>query len=280
LVPVTVSVNAAPPAIAEVEFIDASVGAGLLIVNANPLDVPPPGVGVETVTVAVPPDAMSAASIPACKLVPETNVVARAVPFHCTVEEVMKFAPVTVSVNAAPPAVAEFVLKDVIVGAGLLIVNANPLDVPPPGVGVATVTIAVPALAMSAAVIAACRLVRETNVVARAVPFHCTVEEDRKFAPVTVSVNADPPAMVEFALKDVIVGAGSLIVNGNPLEMPPPGVGLETVTVPIPPAATSAAVMAACKVVLETNVVVRALPFHSTVEDAMKFAPVTVSMKP
>jgi hypothetical protein len=279
-VPVTVSVNAGPPATAEVVFKDAIVGAGLLVVNANPLDVPPPGVGLDTVTIAVPPEAISPAGIAACKLVLETKVVVRAPAFHCTVDVGTKFVPVTVRVNAPPPAMAEFVLKDAIVGAGLLVVNANPLDVPPPGVGLDTVTIAVPAVAMSAAVIAACRLVLETNLVVRAVPFHCTVEGDMKFVPVTVSVNAPPPAMVEFALKDVIVGAGSVIVNGNPLDMPPPGVGLETVTIPVPPAATSAAVMAACKLVLETNVVVRPLPLNSTVEDATKFAPVTVSVKP
>jgi hypothetical protein len=43
----------------------------------------------------------------ACKLVLETKVVVRALPFHWIVEEETKLDPVTVSVNAAPPAVAE-----------------------------------------------------------------------------------------------------------------------------------------------------------------------------
>ena len=133
-----VSVNAAPPAMAELGFKDAIVGAGLLTANASPLDVPPPGAGVETVTVTVPPVAMSAAVIAACKVVPETNVVVRAIPFHCTVEEDTKLEPVTVSVNAAPPAAAELGFKDAIVGAGLLIVKVNALLVPPPGLGVET----------------------------------------------------------------------------------------------------------------------------------------------
>ena len=44
---------------------------------------------------------------------------------------------------------------EVSVGAGLFTVNVLAADVPPPGVGVKTVTEAVPALAMSAAVICA-----------------------------------------------------------------------------------------------------------------------------
>ena len=37
--------------------------------------------------------------------------------------------------------------------------------------------------------------------------------------------------------------------------------------------------MAACKLVLETKLVARAVPFHSTVEDDTKFVPVTVNVK-
>jgi hypothetical protein len=110
---------------------------------------------------------------------------------------------------------------------------------------------------------AACKLVLERNVVVRGAPFHCTIEEDRKFVPVTVSVNGAPPTMAEPGVKEPIVGSGFLvIVKVNALEVPPPGVGVETVTVAVPAAAMSAAVMAACKLVLETNVVVRGLPFH------------------
>jgi len=52
------------------------------------------------------------------------------------------------------------------------------------------------------------------------------------------------------------------MVNDSPLLVPPPGVGFITVTVAVPAVAMSAAVMAACKLVLETKVVVRALAFH------------------
>jgi hypothetical protein len=262
-VPATVTVKPGSPANAEFGFSDATVGVGLFTVKVKVVEAPPAGAGVETATMFVPPVAMSAPVMAARKVVLDTNVVVRAPAFHRTVEDGTKFVPVTVSANAAPPASAEFGFKDAIVGAGLLIVYANPLDVPPPGAGVETVTIAVPPAAMSAAVIAACKLVPETNVVARALPFHCTVEADTKLVPVTVNVNAAPPAVAEFVLKDAIVGAALLMLNANPVDVPPPGAGVETVTIPVPPAATSAAVMAACKLVLDTNVVLRALPFHS-----------------
>jgi hypothetical protein len=76
-------------------------------------------------------------------------------PFQFTVEPETKAVPFTVSVNPAPPAVAEVGLRPVVVRTALLIVKVWALEVPPPGAGFATVTEAVPAVAMSAAVIAA-----------------------------------------------------------------------------------------------------------------------------
>jgi hypothetical protein len=63
----------------------------------------------------------------------------------------MKFVPLTVSVNAAPPVVADDGASELIVGTGFVlpeIVNVALLDVPPPGVGLVTVTPAVPAVVM------------------------------------------------------------------------------------------------------------------------------------
>jgi hypothetical protein len=77
----------------------------------------------------------------------------------------MKLLPVTVSVKADPPAVAEDGLNDVATGTGLLtalIVKVNPDDVPPPGVGLKTVTVAVPAVAIIAAVMGAVSVVPDT----------------------------------------------------------------------------------------------------------------------
>jgi len=217
LVPVTVSVNAAPPASRVVGFIDVAVGTGLPMVNMSAPEVPPPGVGFTTVTDAVPFVAMSAAVMAACRLVLETNVVVRGLPFHCTVEEEMKPVPVTVSVNAAPPARALLGFSDVAVGAGLLMVNVSALEVPPPGVGVITVTDAVPAFAISADVMAACKLVLEPKVVVRGLPFHWTVEEETKLLPVTVSANAAPPADTELGFNAPVASEGTgLLVEPEP----------------------------------------------------------------
>jgi hypothetical protein len=102
---------------------------------------------------------MSVAGIDAVNCVAETNVVVRSPPFHRTTEFVTKLVPFTVNINATPPAVAELGTSPLVVGTGLLlalIVNVCALEVPPPGVGLNTVTDAVPAIAMSVARIAAC----------------------------------------------------------------------------------------------------------------------------
>jgi hypothetical protein len=150
----------------------------------------------------------------------------------------------------------------VMIGGGSLIVNVKGADIPPPGVGLDTVITAVPAALTSAAVIAARKVILETKVVARAVPFHCTVEDDTKFVPVTVNVKLGSPANAEFGFSETAVGAGLLTVKVNEPEVPPPGTGLDTLTMFVPPVARSAEVMAACNVVLETKVVVRAPAFH------------------
>ena len=65
------------------------------------------------------------------------KVVVRPLPFHCTTEPLIKFVPFTVRVKAAPPADALLGVSPLRVGTALLIVNAKPLDVPPPGAGLA-----------------------------------------------------------------------------------------------------------------------------------------------
>ena len=88
-----------------------------------------------------------------------------------------KFDPFTASVKAAPPAVALEGESEVRAGTGLgtvvvLIVKASAFEVPPPGAGFTTVTCAVPAVAMSAAVMAAVNWLLVKNVVVRLDPFH------------------------------------------------------------------------------------------------------------
>ena len=179
--PLTVRVNAGPPTIALAGLRVAIVGAGLLIEKVAVLDVPPPGAGLKTVTFAVPAVAMSVAGMLAVSRVSLTYVVVRSLPFQRRTEPLTKFVPLTVRANAEPPAMALAGLRLVIVGAGLLIEKVAALDVPPPGAGLKTVTLADPAVAMSAAGMLAERWVSLTYVVTRSLPFQRTTEPLTKF---------------------------------------------------------------------------------------------------
>src|SRR5213593_2623569 len=105
-----------PPGATVVVF-TVSVGGGS-IVKDNAFDVPPPGAGVCTVICAVPLDARSLAAIDARSCVALENVVGRGAPFHCMTDAVTKPLPLTVSVNAAPPAAVWVGNNDEATGAG------------------------------------------------------------------------------------------------------------------------------------------------------------------
>jgi hypothetical protein len=120
---------------------------------------------------------------------------------------VVKFVPFTVKVNPVAPAVIEVGEMLVSVGARLMVNTAA--DVVPPTV--VTVTLTVPELAIPEAGTAAWSSVALTYVVDSAVPPQFTVEPEVKFVPVTVSVNAAPPAIAEAGEMLVSVGA-TLIV--------------------------------------------------------------------
>ena len=90
----------------------------------------------------------------------------------------------------------------------LTTVKLSVLEAPPPGAGLKTVTLAAPADATSATVIAAVSRVLLTKVVERSLPFHLTAEALMKLVPVTVSVNAALLAAIPFGLKLASVGAG------------------------------------------------------------------------
>src|SRR4029450_12271132 len=127
-------------------------------------------------TVAVPAVTTSDAAIDACNCVPLTNVVGRVAPFQRTTDALANPLPVTVTVNAAAPAVTPEGDTDTTLGTGFAIVNAKLPDVPPPGAGVNTDTCAGPPVAISAPSIAAWSSVELTNVVIRFAPFHRTTD--------------------------------------------------------------------------------------------------------
>jgi hypothetical protein len=68
-------------------------------------------------------------------------------------------------------------------------------------------------------------------------------------------------------------------VNGTALDVPPPGVGLNTVTEAVLAAATFVAGTVACTLLDVTKVVVRPTPFHFTTDVGTNPAPLTVSVK-
>src|SRR2546427_7669101 len=118
------------------------------------------------------------------------------------------------------------------------------------------------------------------KVVGRAAPFHRTADVATKPLPLTVRVKSTPPAVTLLGASEPSVGAGLLIVKARAAEVPPPGAGVSTVTWAVPAVAISPAAMAAWSWVLLTKVVVRAVPFHCTRDDATKLLPLTVSVKP
>jgi len=180
------------------------------IVNVCEFDVPPHG--VTTVTEAVPALAMRAAGTVAVSCVAETNAVVSAVPFQFTVEPETKLVPFAVSVNCGPPAVAQFGLTELSVGAAL-IVNVAAVDVAPAHVGFATAMEAVPALAIRGADTVAVSCVEETKVVVSGVPFQFTVEPLTKLVPFTVKVNPAPPAVAQVGLSELMVGLALMVIT-------------------------------------------------------------------
>lgn len=135
---------------------------------------PPPGVGLNTVTVAVPTVATSEAGTEAVIEVALTNVVVSGIPFQFTTEVLTKLVPISMSVKAELPAPAELGASEVSVGEGLLIVKVCADDVPPLGAALKTVTMALPARAMSEAGTVAVTEVPLTNVVTSGTPFQST----------------------------------------------------------------------------------------------------------
>src|SRR3989344_623623 len=210
-------------------------------VNDWALEVPPPGVGLNTVTLNVPALARSVAGIVAVSLVAETYVVVLFDPAHLTIEVGMNLAPLTVNVKPAGPAIFDDGEIVWIIGTGFPVtVKVLALEVPPPGVGLNTVTLNVPALARSVAGIVAVSLVAETYVVVLFDPAHLTMDVGMNLVPLTVRVNPRLPLTFDVGEIVWIIGTGfPVTVKVLALEVPPPGVGLNTVTLNVPALARS-----------------------------------------
>ena len=147
--PLTLSEKAAPPAatLLGTKEVTAGIGndVGTVIVKVSELEVV---TELDTVTLAVPREAVSARVMAAVSCVPLTNVVTRGEPFQFTTLSLVKIVPVaavTVSVN---PTGLQYGVEAICVVSAESVEIVRPeivnemggLEVPPPGVGVNTVT--------------------------------------------------------------------------------------------------------------------------------------------
>src|ERR1035441_9558526 len=150
----------------------------------------------------------------------------------------------------------------VTVGVRRAMVKASAFDVAP---SPATVTLAVPAVAMRAAGTLAVNWEALTNVVASGAPFHCTLELAVKPAPVTVRVKAAPPGAAALGLRLAREAAGVVEMDSTS-SLEETGPSLKTLILALPGAAIKAADTSAVTCVALTRVVGRAAPFRSEYE--------------
>lgn len=127
--------------------------AELLIAMDAPLDVPPPGAGVNALTARLPAIAWSATVNDDSNCVELMKVVGRASPLTCTTVEGTKFAPVTViGVAVVVPVETRFGVTLIDPGAGFFTANETAGVLPPPGPGFVATIEREPAVARSAEV--------------------------------------------------------------------------------------------------------------------------------
>jgi hypothetical protein len=195
-------------------------------------------------------------------------VVLRAVLFHINTVPETNPLPVTVRMNAAPPAVTPPGDDPDMVGGGAVIGKLNGAVNNPFW---ETVIETAPAVAIRAEGTAAVNTVELTKVVARGVPtvaaFHLTTAPVTKLAPLTVKVNAEPPAAADAGDKEEIVGgvAPLVTVNWRVCDIPPKLTLLfPTKTGNWPAVVSNDAGTAAERVVELTYVVARFHPFNTT----------------
>ena len=285
MLPLIVRMNAGPPAVAEVGLTPVALGTGftVVILNMTGLEIPPPGRGLKTVTVALSGLTMSLADIEAVSRVALPNIVDRFEPFQRTTDAETKLLPLTMREKDAPPAKAELGLRPVIFGTGFeaVIVKATELEIPPPGEGLKTVTAALPALAMSPAGMEAVNWLALPKVVERFEPFQRTTDEEMKLLPFTVRVKAAPLAAAEVGVMPVTFGTGfaAVIVNVTEFEIPPPGDGLKTVKAALPALPMSPAGIEAVNWLALPKVVERFEPFQRNSDVGIKPLPLTVRVK-
>jgi hypothetical protein len=213
----------------------------------------PLGTGFVTVTVTFATAAMSAGEIDAVSPFVPTKVLVRGLPFHCTTEQGNKLLPFTERMKAAPPAAALEGASEPIDGTGkdvgAVIIKGRELEL---ATELETKTFTVPREAASAYVMAAVSCVPLTNVVGRGEPFQFTTVSLVKIVPVAAFTVRVKPVALQYGVEAIGIEvveveaesdamARGEIVNEIAADVPPPGVGVNTVTGTDPAADTSVA---------------------------------------
>jgi len=208
-------------------------------VNVNAGLVPPPGAGFVTVTDIGP--AVFGSDGTVASSVDPFSVVVSTTPLNVICDDATKPVPNTVKVNGPLPAASIAGERLVITGDGLLaddaIVNVADGLVPPPGGGLITVTSTVPVTFGSDGTVAVsvpliCKVVPSCS------PPKLTCDAATKPDPLTIRVNDPLPSGKVDGEMLLITGEGFVvdddIVKLTAELVPPPGVGLITVTCTVP----------------------------------------------
>ena len=127
-------------------------------------------------------------------------------------------SPVTTEMELVPAGKSDLRIETE--EAGFVTSRNVSFEVPPPGVGFVTVTVAVVDLAMSVARISTFNCDPLTNVVTRALPFHFTIEPDTNPVPFTVSVNPVLPGLMTFGTKGSLISGVGFAVSVAALPFP------------------------------------------------------------
>ena len=133
--------------------------------------------------------------------------------------------------------------------------------------------------AKSDAKIEAVNCVELTDSVTRLTLFQYTVAPLTKLLPLIVKVKATPPRTTWLGLRELIDGSGFCTTTGILFEVPPPGLGVDTVIGTLADGlARSDAGSVTLSCVLLTYVVERLDPFHAATELITKLLPDTVRL--
>lgn len=197
--------------------------------------------------------------------------------------------PVTVSITGdVPPATAPTGERVVMAGMGFTTDTGSVFEFPPFGGagggagGLRILTSRVPPLATSAVPRSTkIEVELKTPVVQPAVPMQVmpltiASEVETKFSPPTVITGEELPATTVCGFSESMWGTGvafGVMVKVTCPDVPPPGDGVKTTTVDVPGFCTSAAGTVACNCSWLRKIVIRVVPFQSTVEPGEKFDP-------